>query len=796
MTSLARTVVPLAGLPGDANIRRRHPAEAAAWVWHPACRADEIAILRFRLDVVHDGGGLLLHVSADQRFTLAIDGVELACGPDRSDLAHWSVHSYRLELPAGPHRIEALVTWLGERAPEAQISLRGGFLLAVDGPAAAHWNTGTAPWQAERLEHAVVLGHHAFRSYHVIGPAFAVDLAGWNQPTPAVPAVVIEAPVDDGPTGIQRRHWRLHPTRLHEQVRDMAPAGRIRAHITAVDQPLEPVHEGGDALTAAWQTLLDGRGRVTVPPRTRYALIWDLGVYCCGYPEVVLSGGAGAEIGCSWAEALLEPFDPALPAGGILPKGQRDAVDGKIFVGFGDTWRADGGASRTCPALWWRSGRFLRLQVATGDQPLTVERLAIRNTAHPLPVEASFASSDAELDATQPLMVRVLQMCAHETFVDCPFYEQLLYGGDGRLEFLTHYVTTRDDALPKRCIELFDWSRANLGLSAERYPSRHFQASATFAMLWPLMVRDHLWWRGDAAFARERLLGLRCQIEHVLALTGADGVLGRLPGWSFVDWVWSPGWQMGGCPGAEVGDSSIINLHLILCLQAYAEVEEAVGDAVLASRARALAERSGKSLVARWWDEGRGLMADDSTRGTWSEHAQCLALIAGVLDPARATRCLDAWLAATDLAQATVYFSFYAIEALYRAGRGDEILRRLAFWKGLKAQGFTTVVEAPEPSRSDCHAWGAHPLWHMQASLAGIRPAAPGFARVSIAPCPGPLTSLDATCVHPAGAVRVAWRRTGSGWSAEVELPPGTSGSFRFAGIERELAAGTTRLTA
>src|SRR5690606_34675787 len=120
---------------------------------------------------------------------------------------------------------------------------------------------------------------------------------------------------------------------------------------------------------------------------------------------------------------------------------------------------------------------------------------------------------------------------------------------------------------------------------------------------------------------------------------------------------------------------------------------------------------------------------------------------------AKAKRCLDAWLACAeaDLARATIYFSYYPLEALARAGRGDEIVRRLAFWRGLQVQGFTTTVEAPEPARSDCHGWGAHPIHHLLASIAGIRPLEPGFAKVVIAPQPGPLKDLDASVPHPAG---------------------------------------------
>ena len=71
-------------------------------------------------------------------------------------------------------------------------------------------------------------------------------------------------------------------------------------------------------------------------------------------------------------------------------------------------------------------------------------------------------------------------------------------------------------------------------------------------------------------------------------------------------------------------------------------------------------------------------------------------------------------------------------ETYAQLGRIDALFERLSLWFELPAQGFTTTPEMPEPTRSDCHAWGAHPLYHMFASLLGIRPAAPGFRSVTI----------------------------------------------------------------
>jgi alpha-L-rhamnosidase len=799
MTSIRceRILIPAEGLQGDANVQLRHPGERASWVWHPAAAVgasdSDVAVLRFGLDVVSPAGGeeVVLHLSADQRFQFRIDGELLVCGPDRSSPERWAVQSYRLHLDGGAHRFEALVTWLGSHAPQAQMSLRGGFICAAAD--AARFATGSAPWQVERLEQAITLQRFQVSTYYDAGSMVACDMRTWSQPAPAVAAVVIAGPPDGNPHGVRRTLWRLHPTRLPEQRHDLVGGGRIRA---VMEGATEIWRETADPRLARWQALADARGVVDIPAGAEVQVLWDLEDYRCGWCELDVAGGAGAEVRAEWAESLYPVADEAAARTDCcrVSKGDRSQVDGRAWLGIGDRWILDGSAA-TLPALWWRAGRYVRLRIRAGAEAVRIARLAIRCTGFPYAEATPFASDDAAWEATRPLLVRVLRACAHETWVDTPYYEQLCYVGDSRLDCLATYVQWHDPRLCERTIELLDWSGRSEGLVAERFPSRNGQASTTFAMLWVLMVADHLDWRGDRAFTCARLVGLRGVIEHLLELRGADGLLGRLPGWSFVDWVRHPGWHNGIPSGVAEGRSSLVNLHLVLALQAAARIEQVVGDAMLAERCRALADVIGRAVVARWWDEPRGVMRDDDAGVHLSEHAQALTLLAGLLDGERERRCLAALADGSGLATATISFGFYIHEALYRGRRADAVERRLAWWKTLPARGLLTTVEHEDPVRSDCHAWGAHPLFHEAAAMAGIRPLAPGLACILVDPQPGSRGLVDVRIPHPGGGeVAVRWQRQGAGWSCRVELPPGTSGLFRHAGLERDLHPGVNDL--
>jgi len=140
---------------------------------------------------------------------------------------------------------------------------------------------------------------------------------------------------------------------------------------------------------------------------------------------------------------------------------------------------------------------------------------------------------------------------------------------------------------------------------------------------------------------------------------------------------------------------------------------------------------------------------------------------------------------------ATFYFRFYLSRALESAGRGDAYLDLLQPWRDLLGQGLTTWPEHPDPSRSDCHAWSAHPALDLLRVVAGIRPDAPGFARVRIVPAPGALTSLSAVHPHPKGSIRVAYGLSGSRLTATIELPSELDGVLVWSGREYPLHGGT-----
>lgn len=769
---LARRILidgdPFVGRNPDRFRRGRWPAR-----WLPLVAP----VTGFRLAFdLPEASAVTLHVSADERYRLFLDGGEIGRGPQRAEISHWPFDSVVLDLDPGSHLLAAQVWAVADDAPVAQQSAGGGFILAAEaGPGAPDLATGSAAWQVADLPGHLLLDHGdgvgcgarwRFEGGSMAwgwergvdrperwSPAVAGD---WGQVTPWA------NDVDPGP--------RLVPAALPDQLCEPVSSARVR-HVGAAEagRATTPIPiRAADHLAAeapGWQALLAGEGELEIPARTTRRVLVDLDDYVCADTEVQLRGGAGAQLRVHWQEALYLPG----PLDGVhTPKGSRDDIEGK-HVGrpdlesdeLGDTFVAGGGVERH-RTLWWSAGRYVELLVTTADEPLTLADLRFVETRYPYRDESTFSSPDPGLSRLLAMSWRTLQLCSHETTMDCPYYEQLQYAGDTRLQLLAAYTTSDDDRLGRQAIRAFARARDSTGLTPSRAPSRNEQRIPPFALWWVAMVHDFALWRGDLALVAEVMPAVRSVLDEHRRWVRPDGLLQALPGWNFMDWCWPDGAP----PDAQWGVSGPLHLQYAGVLRLAGDLEAWLGEPELAARQHRHAD-SAVAAAEAFFDSEQGLYRDDLAGRRLSRHSQALAVLAGARHGAEA---MAAALDRTDLTATTYYFDHYWFEALARIGRTDQVLARLAQWQSELDPGLRTIIEHPEPTRSDCHAWGAHPLFHRMATLLGVRPTAPGMSRVRIDPQPGGLRPLSGRFPTPHGTLSVS---VSPGGAVEVELPAG-----------------------
>jgi hypothetical protein len=104
--------------------------------------------------------------------------------------------------------------------------------------------------------------------------------------------------------------------------------------------------------------------------------------------------------------------------------------------------------------------------------------------------------------------------------------------------------------------------------------------------------------------------------------------------------------------------------------------------------------------------------------------------------------------------------------------------------------GLTTWAESPEPSRSDSHAWSAHPTYDLLTIVAGIAPESAGFKSVRIEPHLSSLQQLTASLAHSDGNIGVRYEREAAGLRATIDLPHSLTGTFLWQGKTYPLHGG------
>jgi len=759
-------------------------APAAHWISHPTARGEDYGVYHFRrtFDLATVPDRFVVHVSADNRYRLFVNGTQVSTGPQRSDLMHWRYETLDLapHLRPGRNVFAALVWNWGRYRPVAQFSRHTALLVQADSEREAVANTA-AEWKVLRDEGYAPVPV-ALHAYYAAPPGESVDGKAWpwgwtgadfaDEGWPAAAAgrdagaewTELRGTNSTGQAG----GWQLVPRSIPPMEEKPVRFARVRRA-----EGIEP----GDGF-------LKGTGDLVVPPDTRAVLLLDEAHLTNAYTVLETSGGAGSTVKLIYAEALKDAEGH---------KGNRNEIEGKTIEGLEDVFRPDGGEHRVFQTLWFRTWRYVQVEVETADQPLRIHDLHGIFTAYPFELKARFDSDLPWLADLWEMDWRGARLCAWETYFDTPYYEQLQYIGDTRVQSLISLYMTGDDRLVRQAIRHFDLSRIPDGITASRYPSDLGQYIPTFSLIWIAMAHDYWMHRDDPAFVRDLLPGVRSVIGWFGARVDATGMLGGIPWWPYVDWV--PAWPEGVPPGGKDGHSTVISLQYVYALDRAAELEEALGEADDAGRDRERARAVREAVRARAWDPGRGLFRDAPGLDLYSQQTNIMAVLADAVPDGRQTAVMESVLDDQTLTQATYYFSFYLFEALRKAGLAERYVERLEPWKGMLAMGMTTTPENPDPTRSDSHAWSAHPNYGLLATVLGVRPDSPGWRTVRIAPALGPLQRASGRVPHPLGDIDVSVSRSGpDGLHVEVTLPPGLSGRLVWKGKEVPLQPGRQEL--
>ena len=768
-----------------------HKKWDAYWITVPNAAPHDYGVYHFRKDFSLDQkpSSFVVHVSADNRYKLYVNGTMVSLGPARSDVYNWKYETVDIAqwLQTGKNILAAVVWDFGEERQEAQITYQTAFILQGNSAREKSVNSNSS-WLCLKDTAYHPLQPELVYSYYAAGPTERIDYnhypGRWTEVNYEAVGWTSARQLFNGlPKGVF--FWTLGWMLVARSIPQMEiTEQRLLAIRSSTGMNVTP-------------DFLKGKNPVIIPANTRLSLLLDQSFLTTAYPVLQFSKGKNAIISLSYAEGLYIIENDKTDWRAQRQKGNRNEIEGKRFVGLKDELISSGKEGQVFTSLMWRTYRYIKLEVETKDEPLSINDLYGLYEGYPFLLNAHFKSDDATLDRIIETGWRTARLCAHETYMDCPYYEQLQYVGDTRIQALVSLYNSGDDRLMRNAIEQIRNSFMPEGITMSRYPTAHSQQIPTFSLIWISMLQDYWMYRGDVAFIRSQLPVARMVLQFFRQYQQSDGSLKDVPYWTFTDWVNDKGWNAGMAPSGKDGTSAALDLQLLMAYQAAASLEQQTG---MQSYADIYSEHSNQlkqSIRANYWNPSKQLFGDTKEKATYSQHCNSLAIITNVVSGNSATSLAQKMITDTGISRATVYFRYYLHTALNKAGLGSKYLDLLGKWKENLAMGMTTWAETDDINltRSDCHAWGSSPNVELFRIVLGIDSDAPGFSKVKIEPHPGSLKDLSGYMPHPNGKIAVDYKQNAAGkWKFSVQLPAGITGKFLWKGKQYGLHAGNNLL--
>ncbi len=765
----------------------------AQWITHPTASTLDYGVFNFRRSFTLDKQPekFIIYVSADNRYRLFVNGKQVCFGPSLGDISNYRYETIDIAkyLNSGENAITAEVVNFGEYRRAAQQTFQTAFILQAEPYEETHINTGERGWKVSKNEayHSIPFTSDSLHAYYAAGPGerrtdsiypwgwqeIDFDDSHWPDPKPGTVEFAVGRGFLYGST------WFLVPREIPFMEEKPERFSKI-----ARSEGIKIKEE---------KSFVSGEKALRIPAHSKVSILFDQDHHTTGFPELKYSKGKGAGIKITYAEALYKKrnTDSKVAHFDISDlKGNRNILEGKEIQGYYDLLFPDGGEKRSFKPLSRKTYRFIQLDIETKEEDLLIDDFYGVYTAYPFEEKAKFETTDPLLTKIWEMSWRTLRNSAGESFFD-PYYEQLQYIGDTKIEALISIYVSGDDRLMRKALKQFDESRIPEGLTQSRYPSYIVQVIPPYSLIWVNMVHDYYMYRDDPQFLKQFLPGIRGVLEWFAAKVDDTGMPTGLEWWNFTDW--SPGFQNGIPPGADNGYSADISLQYVMALENAIDLFRYFGWDYEVKRYSDLADQVKQSVVKHCFDDSKGMFAETPEKKIFSQHTNIFAILTNTVGEDDKKPLMNEILETPGLIKASIYFRFYLFRALQEAGMGNLYTEMLQPWKNMIDKGMTTFGETDINPRSECHAWSASPCFDLLHTVAGIYPAEPGFKSVIIEPQFGTLDKLNVSFPHPKGQIKLVLEKKKNNREVlgTITFPPDLTGVFRWESKEVKLQPGT-----
>ncbi len=437
----------------------------------------------------------------------------------------------------------------------------------------------------------------------------------------------------------------------------------------------------------------------------------------------------------------------------------------------------------------YRSGdtfgfKYLVIEVRSGS--IQLQDVKIINRLYPFDLVGQFTCNDEMLNTLWQNSMRTVLLCSEDAYVDCATRERVEWLGDGVSD---EYPITRvafagpgadgkpwygDPRLIRNMLRHIGQSSQPDGRVRANYPSDYWDIHSyieDYACLWMQGIRTYYDATGDLELAQKLWPAITGQLKWFLDRKTPNGLVNArefvFPGNPLVYQV---------CEGIT------LNAAIYKAFNDMAAMVKLLGQSDQHGQYAAEAAALSKAVNEHLWDEPSGSYygaIQDGQKIPPTAHGAVMALYFGIVPEDRRER-VNQWLLANYTREDfSPYVHRYLFEVFYQMNNSEvdqlvlDLIRQR--WVAMVNYETKTVWEGFGPGEA-CHNMASPPAYFLSAYVLGVRVELPvAQKRIVIEPRLGNLVFAQGIVVTEFGPVPISWRREKAGLSFHYEIPSGVT---------------------
>ncbi|MDB4297664.1 family 78 glycoside hydrolase catalytic domain [Flavobacteriaceae bacterium] len=677
----------------------------AKWIVVPGLSKDDknsimLARKEFNLSTLEKTN--TIYITADSHYKLWINGKFVSRGPARCNPHHQSydvmdvsefLHNGKNSIAVQVHFHGVMKSYYSNPYPGLLVQLEFGsgdakkyivsdksWKMTKD----SSWSSKTKwvnPVNANNFASSVNLGGAKAGWY-----AKDYNTKGWsNAKYQTGPPMFPKKPADYEPYAVQKPWFSLVPRDLPALKEQKTPVFKVFKVTEAAQYSNYDQHWGGkrghDALTSALhdiqkpiknstvnglQSFIKGKGKLEVVnsyPRTllertpvwNTTIVFDYGHVQDGYPYLKIKGAKGAIVDVNYAPYLIDGvFHPS-----VISENFSDRV---ILSGKNDVWEN----------TELRTFRYVAVTIRSQD-PVVFEEIGIDIEEYPFKENGTIAvSGEPFIQGLWKANEKTLQSITTDAFTD-NYQERRQYVQTSFYASLGNYATYADGWLQRRYLVQHAQDQLPNGIMPMWAPwgiyEENNQVPGIFEAnhFWLMGLHDYYLYTGDKETVRDLLVNAERCAEAINQVQYQDNLIFKPPYPYWIDWA----------KLAQGDQNFILNALQLLAFDEYAELLMWLGETEKSNKWYTEAAKIRTALKA-FWDTDKGLFAENITNGktddSFSEHANALAIVAGVAD-VKQTELVLAKILKNDVSRTmeeSALFNYWVSKAICESGRTKE----------------------------------------------------------------------------------------------------------------------------